>query len=111
MLHPNLTLKQAEKQLLADITEDREYASVWDNASLLDRLILKSIKLGEKELFGETKRAQLAKQMGIDTLAVSTLQSSIRSLQKKNIIGSAPEHGAYYIDDPNFKNWIEDDNP
>ena len=63
--------------------------------------------LGDKELFGETKRAQLAKQLGIDTLPVSTLQSSVRSLQRKNIVVSSPERGTYYIDDPNFKNWIE----
>lgn len=107
VLHPDLTLQKAKQQLLQDIIEDREYATIWENASLLEQLVLKLITTNEKELFSESKRAQLARQMGIDELPVSALQSTVRSLQRKNIIGSSSERGIYYIDDPNFQSWIE----
>lgn len=107
VLHPDLTMQQAKKQLLQDLVEDREYAMVWENSSVLERLLLKAIVIGEKEFFSQAKRAHLAEQLGIKELPVSTLQSTIRSLQRKNVVGSLPERGSYYIDDPNFKSWIE----
>ncbi len=107
VLHPNLSLQQARQQLMQDITEDREYALTWESCSILERLAIKAIVLDETELFSEEKRNQLALFMGIETLPVSTIQSAIRTLQRKSIIGSLPERGAYYIDDPNFKRWIE----
>lgn len=107
VLHPDLTLQQTKQQLLQGIAEDREYASIWEKISVLERLILKAIVMREKALFSETKRAKLAKQMGVDLLPTSTLQSTVRSLQRKNIIGSSPERGIYYIDDPSFKSWIK----
>src|SRR3990167_1698536 len=107
VLHPDLTLQQAKKQLLQDLVEDREYAMVWEKSSLLEQLLLEAIVMDKTELFGQDKRVYLAKQIGIEKLPVSTVQSAIRSLQRKNIIGSLPKRGAYYIDDPNFKSWIE----
>ncbi len=106
-LHPDLTVQQAEKQLLQDLIDDREYATIWDNSSVLEQLLLKTITRGEKELFSEAKRLALAQKLGIDELSVSMLQSTIRSLKRKTIVGSLPERGGYSIDDPNFKNWIE----
>src|SRR5205814_9838633 len=99
--------QQTKKQLLQDLVEDREYAMVWENSTVLERLLIKAIVNSEAELFSQEKRSDLAKQMGIEELPVSTLQSAIRSLQRKNIIGSLPDRGSYYIDDPNFKSWIE----
>ncbi len=107
VLYPDLTLQQAKKQLLQDLAADREYVMIWENSSILERLLLKAIVMGEAELFSIDKRTALAQQMGIDILPVSTLQSTLRSLQRKKIIGSLPERGIYYIDDPNFKSWIE----
>ena len=107
VLYPDLTLQQAKQTLLQNITEDREYADTWNKTSVLEQLILIAITLNEKEIFSEKNRTQLAKQLGIEQVSVSTLQSAIRSLQRKNIIGSAPERGQYYIDDPSFNNWIK----
>lgn len=107
VLHPDLTLEQVKQNLLQDITEDREYALTWDNASALEQLILKAIVKHESELFSENKRVEFAKRMGVETLSVSTVQSAIRTLQRKQVIGNSAERGIYYIDDPNFKDWIQ----
>lgn len=107
ILRPDLTLAQAKELLMQDLVEDREYAAMWENSSVLERLLLKAIVVGEEELFGQSKREQLGQQIGIQDLPVSTLQSAIRTLQRKNIVGTLPERGGYYIDDPNLKSWIE----
>lgn len=107
VLNPDLSMQQVKKQLLQSIVEDREYITIWDNRSVLERLLLREIVVGKEELFSQEKRKILAEQIGMEELPISTLQSAIRSLKRKNIIGSLPERGAYYIDDPNFKSWIE----
>ena len=107
VLLPDLSLQKAKEQLLADIVEDREYLTIWMTSSVLERLLLKAIVMDETELFSKTKRDLLAAQMGIDDLPTSTVQSTIRTFLRKNIIGSLAQRGAYYIDDPNFKDWIE----
>lgn len=106
ILNPDLTMEQVKEELLHDLVADREYITIWQNASVLERYLLRAIVLGEEEFFSQDKRSHLAKQMGIEALTVSTVQSAIRTLQNKNTIGSLPERGAYYIDDPNFKSWI-----
>ncbi len=107
ILYPDLTMQQAKKQLLQSLAEDREYVMIWENSSILERLLLRAIIMREAELFSIDTRTALAQQMGIDTLAVSTVQSAIRSLKRREIIGCLPERGIYDIDDPNFKSWIE----
>lgn len=107
VLNPHLTMQEAKKELMHNLVEDREFGMMWENRTALERLLLKAIIKGEQELFSQEIRTRLAKQMGIEKLSVSTLQSAIRTLQRKNIIGSLLQRGTYYIDDPNFKSWIE----
>lgn len=111
ILYPDLTMHQAKNQLLQDLATDREYVMIWENSSILERLLLRAIVMGESELFSVDKRSILAQQMGIETLAVSTVQSAIRSLKRREIIGCLPGRGIYDIDDPNFKSWIEHNEP
>lgn len=107
VLYPDLSPEQAKEKLLQEIIEDREYATAWDERSILERLLLKAIIIDEKEFFSKAMRDKLAQYMGLEDLPVSTVQSAIRTLQRRNIIGSLPEKGTYYIDDPNFKSWLE----
>lgn len=107
VLHPNFSLRQLKKQMMDALSEDREYVSTWCDASILEQLILQSIVQGESALFSESKRIQLAEQMGLDSLTVSNIQSAIRSLQRRKIIGNSLGRGEYFIDDPNFQKWIE----
>ena len=107
VLHPDLTPEKAKKQLLEEIIEGREYNEMWEKCSVVERLLIKAIMIGEGELFSVDKRKKMAKLMGVSELPVSTLQSAMRSLQRRNIIGSLPKRGVYYIDDPNFKSWLE----
>ena len=80
--------------------------SAWERCTTLEKLLIKAITNNERELFSQQKRKEFAKLMGIKELPVSTVQSAIRTLQKKQIIGSLPERGEYFIDDLNFKRWL-----
>ena len=57
--------------------------------------------------FSADVRLTIAKQLGINAIGVSSIQSAIRTLLKKGFIGRSMKRGAYFIDDPNFKKWLE----
>ncbi len=49
---------------------------------------------------------QLLNDLHKDKIIIPTIQSAIRTLQRKQLIGREVERASYYIDDPNFKNWL-----
>jgi hypothetical protein len=80
---------------------------IWEGSSLLSRLLLKEISKGINNIFSVSTRQQLAKSLGTEEVTVSSLQSSLRHLERRGFIGRMPDrNGEYYIDDPNFKNWL-----
>ncbi|MFI4918354.1 MAG: hypothetical protein ACHP65_02240 [Legionellales bacterium] len=105
-LNPNLSITTAKEQLLNDIFNDRAYIEVWDKASKLEQMLLNEIALGTESLFSEANRQQFAKRLGIKVLAVSSTQSALRVLQRKLLVGRSPDRAGYFIDDPNFKRWL-----
>lgn len=107
-LYPDQTITQAKNQLLADIYNDRTFSETWESVSTLEKLLLQEIVKESRGLFSESTRKIFAKQLGIETLAVPSVQSALRTLQKKLLIGREPEQSGYFIDDPNFKNWLSD---
>jgi uncharacterized protein len=108
-LHPSTTLETAQQELLAEIFAGRAFSELWERCSTLEKLLLHNISIGNNTLFARETRKQLAKQLGIQELPVSSVQSAIRVLQRKGFIGRPPENSGYFIDDPNFKNWLTRD--
>lgn len=106
-LNPNLSILEAKEQLLADIFNDRAFVAIWNNSSTLEQLLLKEIASGAERVFSEKQRIIFAKNLGVPELTVPSVQSSIRVLQRKNLIGKLPERSGYYIDDPNFNSWLK----
>ncbi len=106
-LNPDIALEQAKQQLLNEVFNDRAFIEIWTQCSDLEHLLLIEISTNTSAaLFSHTTRAQLAQTLGIGTLEVPTVQSALRVLQRKGLIGKNPEGGGYFIDDPNFKNWL-----
>lgn len=106
-LNPSLTISEAKEELLSDIFNDRAFVEIWEKSSKLDQLLLKEIAKGTEAIFSEKQRIIFARNLGVPELAVSSVQSSIRVLQRKNIIGKLPERSGYYVEDPNFKSWLQ----
>ena len=105
-LNPSLTIPQAKTILLHELYDDRAFTELWEHGSSLERLLMKAIALGESGFFTEDCRTRFAKQLGITKLPVTTVQSSLRTLTRKQIIGRIPDSGKYYLEDPNFKDWL-----
>ncbi len=105
-LNPNLTITEAKSQLVADIFSDRGFVEIWEHSSKLEQLLLREIANGIESLFSEKTRDILAQKLGIDAIAVPAVQSAIRVLQRKSLVGKLPDRTGYFIDDPNFKSWL-----
>jgi uncharacterized protein len=106
-LNPELMIKKATNELLTHIYDEREFVKNWNACSPLGRLILEEIASGNKILFSNDVRKKFAKQLNVSQIAISSIQSTVRTLQKRKIIGKAGERASYYIDDPNYKDWLE----
>lgn len=107
VLNPDLSIGQAKQQLMDDISNDRAFIDIWATCSVLEQLLIQEIIHDTHHLFSNALRKQLAQSLGIHELSVPTIQSTLRTLQRKGLIGKHPERGTYFIDDPNFENWIK----
>lgn len=104
-----MSLIEAKNELLSQIFTDREFIEIWDQCSILEKLLLLELSHHNNVngLFSAALREKFAQKMGLNKIAISSIQSTLRVLQRKNLIGRLPEKRSYTIDDPNFKNWIK----
>lgn len=105
-LNPNLSINEAKIELLSEISNDRAFEILWESCSALERLLLIEISMEVGLIFSIAARNKFAEKLGLAKLPVSSIQSAIRSLQRKNLIGRHLERGSYFIDDPIFKDWL-----
>lgn len=106
-LNPNEDIDETKEKLMSDIFNDRAFVEIWEGSSRLEQLLLKEIAGGNDQIFSDRKRTHFSQILGVPKLSVPSIQSAIRGLQRKNLIGKLPERGEYFIDDPNFKNWLQ----
>lgn len=107
VLNPNSKIEPTAKEIMTELSENRKFLKTWGNASTLNRLLLIEIANAQEGLFSEEIRKQFAKTLGINEITVSQMQSALRSLQHENLIGRNHDRRGYFIDDPNFKNWLK----
>ncbi len=107
ILQPNLTIQQAAAELLDDVSNDRAFDSTWNILTHLEQLILQEIVNGNQKLYSQEVRIRLSELIGLPKIPVSSIQAALRKLVRNNVIGQVPEEGKYFIDDPNFQDWIQ----
>lgn len=105
-LNINLTLDECKTLILSEIYDARVFTESWGKCSELEKLILREIANGQDGFFGGEFRKQFASLLGIANLSVSTMQSALRMLRRKELIGQQSERGGYFIEDLHFKSWI-----
>lgn len=105
-LNPNLSLEMAKEQLLSEVFHDRLFAETWQRCSALEKLLLQEIAHDAKVLFSTETRTRLIKLLGIENLPISSVQSALRTLQRKELLSQGAARGIYIINDPNFKSWL-----
>lgn len=74
-------------------------------------MLLNEIAQEKNSLFSTETRNRLAKQLGIPELSVPSTQSAIRVLQRRGLIGEQVDRAIYFIEDPNFKTWLLQEEP
>lgn len=105
-LNPNLTIDEAKNELNAEIFGNREFKEQWESLSEIEQFILKEIAHGAEHIFSADSRLNFALKLNLQDISVPMLQSSIKKLLRKGIIGKAEDRAGYFVDDPNFKNWL-----
>lgn len=106
VLQPALTIHQAKVELLDELAQDRSFENNWNNFTVLEQLVLGEIAAKNQKLYSIETRHQFALKLGLQDIPVSSIQSVLRKLNKNSVIGRSMEHGEYFVDDPNFQDWI-----
>ena len=105
-LHPDLTIEKGAEQLLTDVYNDRAFPDILKNCSKLERLILIMVTTDKQTIYSKETQKRFSEQLGVSDIPITSIQSAIRGLQKRGLIGQTPDRGKYFIDDPSFKNWL-----
>ena len=79
----------------------------WKALSAIERLLLQSMAQGEVSPYGAEFREQAARILGVESVKVSTVQSAIRKLQRKDMI-SKFGNSAFQINNPLLQTWLKE---
>lgn len=105
-LNPNLTLEQAQGELLDEIQGKQDYITTYQDLTALQQHLLAYIATGQGELYSKHTKEQLNQALGVN-ITNHAIQSALRSLSKKSLIFKQ-NNGIYEIDDAFFKQWLQD---
>ncbi|MDR1967865.1 MAG: ATP-binding protein [Burkholderiaceae bacterium] len=105
-LNQGLTLEKAQQALMQEVHQGRDYAQDWERCSALEHLLLLLIADGGVELYSASVREQLAHRLGVPDMAVSSVQSALRSLSRRGRVFKAEASPEYEIEDPVFREWL-----
>lgn len=105
-LNQELSLERAKLTLMQEVHQSRDYIQDWERCSALEHLLLLLIAGGGVELYSTSVREQLALQLGVPEIAVSSVQSALRSLSRRSLVFKAEERREYEIEDPVFREWL-----
>jgi hypothetical protein len=105
-LNPGLALEKAKAELITEIFGGREFEEKWKSLSPLEKILLKKISQKEEHFFSVETRKEMGAQLNTPTLLVTVVQAAIKKLIRSRLIGKTEGRSGYFIDDPNFKNWL-----
>ena len=104
-LNPGIALADSLSQLLSNLHEDRGYPNQWHTLSELQQLLVLAI-IRDDALFAKEALLVLRNSLGVDAIKISTVQSALRTLERKRLIIKSYVDRKYYLEDPNFASWV-----
>ena len=107
-LNPQFSIEFAKQQFVLDIASSRDFHGLWDSLKPVEHFLLIAIAQDQPELYSSTFRQQLANRIGVNEIPVSTVQSALRSLTRRQVIFK-PDNSIYEIEDSLLKEWILDE--
>ncbi|WP_346766957.1 hypothetical protein [Wielerella bovis] len=105
IINPNLSLEAASQIRLEQMRENTDYPLTWHELSAIERLILQALAQGQNSLYSADFRQQAAQKLGIDEVKVSTMQSNIRKLKRKELI-TQNSANMLQLNNPLLQIWI-----
>ncbi|MCK3655008.1 selenocysteine synthase [Pasteurellaceae bacterium Macca] len=108
IINPALTLEQAAQIRLAQIGEQAESSTKWQQISELERQLLIIIaQQGNISIYSAQTRKHLANTLGVENLTPSSIQGKIRKLERADLITRNADN-SLKINDPYFQTWINE---
>jgi len=104
-LDPNAMISDVCDQMLSNLHEDRGYEAMFYDLSEFEQKIV-SLILGKKALFAKETLDVLSQKSEEEKIKISTVQSTLRTLQRKRIIIKSYADKHYVVEDPNFASWL-----
>lgn len=78
---------------------------LWRELSGVERLILQALAQRQNSLYSADFRQRAAQKLGIDEIKVSTVQSNIRKLKRKELITNNSTN-VLQLNSPMLQTWI-----
>lgn len=107
IINPNLDLATAAQIRIEQMCENTDYPQTWHELSTIEQLILQTLAQGKTSLYSEAFRQQAAQKLGIEEIKVSTIQSNIRKLKRKELI-TQNSVNALQLNSPFLQTWINE---
>lgn len=108
-LYPDLTIEQACQQIQHELIDVHDFKLLWQSFSMFEQLLIQHIAAGQGKLFSQSVRQEIAQQLGMKVISVSTVQSALRSLLRRQIVGRGLKLGEYFVEDAGLVSWLVDE--
>ncbi len=105
IINPALSLEQAAEIRLEQMQESGNFTAQWRELSTIEQFILRAISKGQSSIYSAEFRQDMAERLGVETVKVSTMQSAIRKLQRKDLI-SKMSNAVLQINNPLLQTWL-----
>lgn len=107
IINPSLAMQAAAQIRLDQMQESTDYGKQWQELSALERFIMQAIAKGQNTPYSAAFRQEAAQKLGVDEVKVSTIQSSLRKLTRKELI-TQNSHNALQINSPLWQTWLNE---
>ncbi len=105
IINPELDLNTAAQNRLAQMHDNANYIQQWQELSTLARFILQRIAKEQTSPYSIEFRRTAAAQLGVEEIKISTIQSTIRKLKRKELITQS-SNNTLTINSPLLQTWI-----
>lgn len=106
MLKRAKTLKEALDRIQRNIRDNPEISGRWTALNELEKAVFVRVEDGVSLYSSEVLKV-LAREIGKEEVTSGQVQNAIRQLTKRGYIAATARRGAYRIEDPELKTWLD----
>ena len=106
MLKRAKTLKEALGRIQRNIMDNPELSGRWAALNELEKAVFLKVE-DEVSLYSSEVLQELAREIDTKEVTSGQVQNVVRQLIKKGYIGATGRRGAYRIEDPELRTWLD----